>query len=34
MNVLALSGSRVGEINAFLYPEDFARFGLPERLSD
>jgi hypothetical protein len=32
--VLALSGSRVSEINAFLYPQDFARFSLPERLSD
>jgi RNA polymerase sigma-70 factor (ECF subfamily) len=34
VNVLALRGSRVSEINAFLYPDDFARFGLPERLSD
>jgi RNA polymerase sigma-70 factor (ECF subfamily) len=32
VNVLALSGARVREINAFLYPEDFARFGLPDRL--
>jgi len=32
VNVLALTGSRVSEINAFLYPEDFAWFGLPDRL--
>ena len=32
VNVLALSGSRISEINAFLYPEDFAWFGLPDRL--
>jgi RNA polymerase sigma-70 factor (ECF subfamily) len=32
VNVLALSGSLVGEINAFLYPEDYPLFGLPEAL--
>ena len=32
VNVLALSGSLVSEIDAFLYPQDFARFGLPETL--
>jgi RNA polymerase sigma-70 factor (ECF subfamily) len=34
VNVLALGGARISEINAFLYPEDFARFGLPDRLAD
>src|SRR3954464_6215554 len=29
VNVLAVRGSLVSEINAFLYPEDFERFGLP-----
>ena len=32
VNVLAVSGSRFSEVNAFLYPEDHARFGLPGRL--
>jgi RNA polymerase sigma-70 factor (ECF subfamily) len=32
VNVLALRGSRISEINAFLYPQDFGRFGLPDRL--
>jgi RNA polymerase sigma-70 factor (ECF subfamily) len=32
VNVLALSGSRVSEINAFLYPKDYPLFGLPEAL--
>jgi hypothetical protein len=32
VNVLALSGSLVSEINAFLYPEDYPLFGLPEAL--
>jgi RNA polymerase sigma-70 factor, ECF subfamily len=32
VNVLALKGPRISEINAFLYPEDFTRFGLPDRL--
>ena len=29
---LAVSGSRFSEVNAFLYPEDYPRFGLPGRL--
>ncbi len=32
VNVLALKGSLVSEINAFLYPEDYPLFGLPEAL--
>jgi RNA polymerase sigma-70 factor, ECF subfamily len=31
VNVLTLTGARIGEITAFLEPDAFARFGLPER---
>ena len=32
INVLALRGAQVSEITAFLMPEAFGRFGLPDRL--
>ena len=32
INVLALRGARIGEITAFLTPEAFGRFGLPDRV--
>ena len=32
INVLTLDGARIAEITAFLTPETFARFGLPDRI--
>jgi RNA polymerase sigma-70 factor (ECF subfamily) len=34
IDVLTLSGDRIAEITAFMDPEAFARFGLPEKLDD
>jgi RNA polymerase sigma-70 factor (ECF subfamily) len=33
VNVLTLDGARVAEITAFLGPEDFGRFGLPDEIT-
>jgi RNA polymerase sigma-70 factor, ECF subfamily len=33
VNVLTLQGARIGEITAFLTPENYGRFGLPPALS-
>ena len=32
INVLTLRGERIAEMTAFLTPEAFARFGLPDEL--
>jgi RNA polymerase sigma-70 factor (ECF subfamily) len=34
IDVLTLRGDRIAEITAFMDPEAFARFGLPETLDD
>jgi RNA polymerase sigma-70 factor (ECF subfamily) len=34
INVLTLDGDRISEITVFLDPEPFARFGLPDELTD